>query len=91
MQTDQLKSTLSPAAVAALNQGNKIEAIKLLRQERGLELKDAKDTVEQYLAMNPSVQANYSAIQAQTGRKGLWWLVVVIAGAILAYVFLTKH
>lgn len=30
------------AAIAALQQGNKIEAIKIIRQERGIGLKEAK-------------------------------------------------
>ncbi|TRZ96713.1 MAG: hypothetical protein D4R84_06580 [Rhodocyclaceae bacterium] len=37
---------LSAEAIAALRRGNKIEAIKLVRVERNLGLKEAKDAVE---------------------------------------------
>jgi hypothetical protein len=37
--------TLPPAAIAALNAGNKIEAIKIVRQEQRHGLKEAKDLV----------------------------------------------
>ena len=35
--------TLPPSAAAALQQGNKVEAIRLLREETGIELKAAKE------------------------------------------------
>jgi len=41
---------LSEAAIAALNRGDKVEAIKLVRQATGLGLKEAKDAVERYAA-----------------------------------------
>ena len=34
------------AAEAALLKGNKIEAIKIVRKDRGVDLKEAKDLVE---------------------------------------------
>lgn len=42
-------SFLSEAAIAALGAGNKVEAIKLVREATGLGLKEAKDAVEQYV------------------------------------------
>ena len=91
MEPAQSKATLSAAAVAALHQGNKVEAIKLVRAERGIGLKEAKDLVDAYLESNLAVKASYAATSAQSARKGLWWLAVIIAGAILAYILLTKH
>lgn len=41
-----MASKLSPAAQTALAKGNKIEAIKIVRGETGLGLKEAKDLVE---------------------------------------------
>lgn len=47
MNDDRLNSTdLPPAAVAALIKGQKIEAIKILREERRIGLKEAKESVE---------------------------------------------
>jgi len=91
MEEDGSKDTLSAAAISALRQGNKIEAIKLVKIERGLGLKEAKDFVEEYLRTNPSAQASFSAAQGQSGRQGLWWLAVVVAAAILVYVLLAKR
>lgn len=46
--------SLPPAALSALGRNNKIEAIKILRQTKGLGLKEAADVVEQFLQANPS-------------------------------------
>lgn len=43
------KPTISEQAAAAANAGNLIEAIKLVREETGLGLKEAKDMVDAYL------------------------------------------
>ena len=39
--------------ITALWQGNKIEAIKILRQAHHLDLKDAKDKVDRYVTNEP--------------------------------------
>jgi ribosomal protein L7/L12 len=41
---------LPTEALAALQTGNKVEAIKLVRAARGLGLKEAKDLVDHYVA-----------------------------------------
>ena len=46
-------SGLSPAAIAALWKGQMIEAIKVVRQEQNLGLKEAKDAVDAYLKTQP--------------------------------------
>lgn len=85
-----MKITLSATAVAALQGGSKIEAIKLVREQQGIGLKEAKDLVEAYLQANPSAQASLSAVQAQSGKHALWWLAVIVGGAVLAYILLTR-
>jgi ribosomal protein L7/L12 len=40
---------LPPAAQSAIREGNLIEAIKVVRQERSLGLKEAKDVVDAYI------------------------------------------
>lgn len=42
-------SPLPEAAIAALDAGNKLEAIRILREATGVGLKDAKDAVERYV------------------------------------------
>ena len=53
----------SPEVAAALARGNKIEAIKLVRQDTGLGLAEAKDLVEA-LARQPAVTAAREKVTA---------------------------
>lgn len=88
-------SALPPQALAALNRGNLIEAIKHTRNATGLGLKEAKDAVESFLARNPHAKQQF-----ETGvNKGkinlapilaLLVLVIIAAGAFAAYVFSAK-
>jgi hypothetical protein len=89
MSDEHLQTTtpplLSPAAIAALHKGNKIEGIKIVRQERGIGLKEAKDAVEQYLASQPALQSSLAAQQTEITRRVLLWLALIVAAAIFAY------
>ncbi|MBI2428318.1 MAG: ribosomal protein L7/L12, partial [Ignavibacteriales bacterium] len=49
-------------AIAALEKGNKIEAIKIVRIAKNLDLKDSKDLVESYLGSNPVFEQRFQAI-----------------------------
>ena len=58
-------SGLPADALAALHEGRKIDAIKILREQRGLGLKEAKDEVDAYLRDHPelaSLQSSGSAL-----------------------------
>ena len=81
---------LSVAAISALQQGNKVEAIKIVRAERNLGLKEAKDAVEDYIRSQPALQASFASAQAETKRSALLWLAVLIGLAFLVYQFLVK-
>ena len=81
---------LSTAAIAALHRGNKIEAIKITREERHIELKEAKDAVEEHMRSQPSLESSFAAAQTETKRSVLLWLVALIALALVAYYFLIK-
>jgi ribosomal protein L7/L12 len=76
---------LSGAAVAALMKGNKIEAIKRLREERGIGLKEARDMVDGYVAGHPGLKRKFDAQQAEAMRGFLLWLAGLIALATVAY------
>ena len=79
---------LPPAAVAALSNGNKIEAIKIVRQEWGTDLKDSKDAVEAYVKTQPALAATMQEASARSQRSGLTWLfVVALIGAVVYYFF----
>ena len=66
-------------ALAALQGGNKIEAIKVVRAAHRLDLKDAKDLVDRYVAAQPGLQQRMNAAGAEQGRKLVFAIVVAIA------------
>lgn len=80
---------LPPAAVSALWKGQIIEAIKLVRLERNIDLKDAKDQVEAYLRQQPVLKKKIEQQQTDT-RDGLlrWAAFLLIGGAGLACLLL---
>ena len=84
-------SGLSPAAIAALWKGQMIEAIKVVRQEQNLGLKEAKDAVEAYLKTQPDLKKRMAMAQAEQKQGCVRWLVVVvILLALAAYWFWTR-
>ncbi len=80
---------LPTAALSALQRGSKIEAIKHVREARGIGLKEAKDVVEQYMDANPQVKQRMAAANAESARGFLGWVVLVAALALAAYYFYT--
>lgn len=86
---------LPPQALAALHRGNLIEAIKHTRSAHGLGLKEAKDSVENYLARNPMSKQHFENALRQGGPNmapvfGVLVLVLIAAGAIAGYLFIAK-
>jgi CHASE3 domain sensor protein len=80
------KTTIPQDAVAALHRGNKIEAIKLVREAQGIGLKEAKDLVEQFLRTDQAVQASFAQMRAQSGGSSLrWWVIVIGIAALVLY------
>jgi len=75
---------LPPEAIDALQRGNKIEAIKLVREAQKLDLKDAKDKVDVYVRNDPVLQQKFAAAQAETTGSLVRWLIL-IALAIAGY------
>jgi ribosomal protein L7/L12 len=72
-------------AITALWQGNKIEAIKILRQAHHLDLKDAKDKVDQYVSNEPALQQKLATAQTESLRGLVRWLLMAIALALIVY------
>jgi ribosomal protein L7/L12 len=81
---------LSTAAISALHHGNKIEAIKIVREERNIGLKEAKDAVDAYVRSQPALQPSLAAAQSEAKRSALLWLAALIVLGFLAYYFLAK-
>lgn len=80
--------SLSPAVIQALEAGRIIDAIKLVRQETGLGLKDAKDLVDAHLAANPNLRR--AGTPASAGQKTLGFLIVAALALALGFHFLVK-
>ncbi len=72
----QRQTAISHAVLDQLMQGKKIEAIKVLRSETGMQLKEAKDAVEQALFDHPEVKHQYDEISKE-GKKSLLFKFVV--------------
>jgi hypothetical protein len=83
-------SAFPPAAVVALEQGNTIEAIKIVRLDRGLGLKESKDLVDAYLKSQPDLQRRLEAAQAEARQGFVRWLVIFLALAAVAAYFVTQ-
>lgn len=90
MEQEASKTIPSIAAISALQRGNKIEAIKLVRQEQGLGLKEAKDVVEAYLEKQPALQASLAAAQSGSGRRALLWLALLLGIGVLVYLLVFR-
>jgi hypothetical protein len=81
--------SLRAEAIKALEAGRMIEAVKIVRQETSLGLKESKDLVDAYLAANPHTRPVTKPLSA--GQKTLGFLIV--AGIVLAlgFHFLVKR
>ena len=83
-------ATVSPLpanVVEALQRGNKMEAIRLLREETGLGLKEAKERVEAE-PQSPRVNRG-SGSPGEVVRSGglILWGVALVVGVVVVYYF----
>jgi ribosomal protein L7/L12 len=81
---------LPPMALEALRKGNKIEAIKIVRVESNIGLKEAKDRVEDYVLHDPVLRQALPKAQAEARRGIMGWLAVLFALGLAAYYLLAK-
>jgi ribosomal protein L7/L12 len=91
MTMESTQSPLPETAIAALHRGNKIEAIKLVREASGLGLKEAKDAVEAYVKTQPVLSSKMASAQAEGGRTLLMWLGGIVLAGILVYVLANRR
>jgi hypothetical protein len=80
-----MNQPLPPAAVQALQQGRMIEAIKIVRTERNLGLKQAKDQVDQYLQQRPELSQRRVVKVKQGSTQWLMWFFGFFLLAIFAW------
>ena len=84
--TESKKSgNLPETAVAALLQGKKIEAIKIVREARHIDLKDAKDAVDEYVRTQPALQQKLAADDLEAKRSLLRIIIVLALAAAGIY------
>lgn len=68
-------SELPQSAVDHLWRGQTIEAIKLTREQRDIDLKEAKDLVDAYVRSQPTLQRKVEKAREQLTQKFLRWLI----------------
>ncbi len=81
---------LPDAALLALRQGNKIEAIKIVREATGLGLKEAKDAVEAAVDRDPMLRAELAGAVKRSRPGAVVWVLLLVIGAGLAAFLLAR-
>lgn len=85
-----MDKALPPAVVDALQGGSKIEAIRIMREQTGLGLKEAKDAVERYERTRPASPDALSPGQVSSTGSGIWWIVGLVLICTVGYLVLNR-
>ena len=81
---------LPPQVMHALKAGRKIEAIKLLREARGIGLAEAKDTVDSVLLTKPpAARPHRAGAKNDSGIARLVTVFVVLGACLAGYLYLS--
>ena len=78
---------ISDDVVSAVDAGRKIEAIKLLREESGLDLAEAKDVVDHLVGERTGVIDSGPAPMQEVGGAGSMIKMIVLIAVILFVYF----
>jgi len=78
---------ISDDVISAVGAGHKIEAIKILREETGLGLKEAKDVVDRLARARKGQPGETAAMPEEGGASGMIRLVVLIAIILGVYFY----
>lgn len=79
---------LPPEALAALERGHMIEAIKIIREKSNLGLKEAKDAVEAYIENSPGLKAKMMEANKAAGAGFLrLFFTLAVLGALAYFYF----
>lgn len=62
-----------------------IDAVKIVREQRRIGLKDAKQIVDRYLLEQPSLHNRIKTLRAEAGRRLVVWLIVIALPAAGGY------
>ena len=81
---EPLERKLPDKVIDAINRRHKIEAIKLLREEWNVDLKEAKDCVDEYINENVELLP----VRSRSSETGLVrFVVIILTLGILAAVY----
>ena len=84
-------SDLPKAAIETLWRGKLIEAIKIVRQDRNIGLKEAKALVEDYIASQPTLKKKMDKILVEAQQKFIRWMIgFFVVAAVVAYIVIQK-
>lgn len=89
MSSDQdTSSSLPQAVIEAISRNRKVEAIRLLREERNIDLKDAKEKVDRFIRENSASTAT-RGVPKEEGALGrfLLLLILILLAAAGYYLF----
>ena len=78
--------SLPPEAIAALESGNKVEAIKCIRADNNLSLKEANDHIEAYLEQTPAVNDQLRESKARKISDMGWLIIAVVVVGIYYFI-----
>ena len=79
--------SFSDEVIAAVDNGNKIEAIKRLREETGLGLKEAKHAIDALARDRRGVTQTTAGMPEEGGAGGAVRLVVLIVAVLVVYFY----
>ena len=78
---------ISDDVISAVDANRKIEAIRILREETGLGLKEAKDTVDRLARSRKGEPGRTAAMPEEGGASGMIRMVVLIAIILVIYFY----
>jgi len=82
------KQKLPEEALAALESGKKIEAIKSVRMSFNVGLKEAKEIVEAYIEADPEFKQRISVANNHAAQSAFSGLLVIAVIVLLIYYFI---
>lgn len=83
---DSTAQSIPPEAIAALESGNKVEAIKHVRTGNNFSLKEAKDFIDTYVEKTPEVKTQYAQKKRINVSDTGWLIIAVVVVGIYYFI-----
>lgn len=74
-------------AIAALKNGNKVEAARIIRDESWVTLKQASNAADAFLEAHPDIKARYLDQQDKNWNGFVYFVALLSVAAIIANLF----